>query len=131
MNDNNDDEEKKKIEQEIEELLNEIGDFPKKNKVFYRYLFSLFAKPISLLKIGLSNFFIFLSDLTSKISLNQLMVSSIILICFSLFFRRINVFLMQWLFILSSILFIISFAGITLFTTKKNQKKHIRNNKKS
>jgi hypothetical protein len=126
MNENNDDEEKKKIEKEIEELLNEIGDFPKKNKKIYTYLRYLLATPLRICKGRITIFFVLLRDLTAKISLNQLMISSIILICFSLFFRRINIFLMQWLFILSSVLFIICFAGLTLFSTKKNQKKYWR-----
>ena len=99
MNENNDDEEKKKIEKEIEELLNEIGDFPKKNKKIYTYLRYLLATPLRICKGRITIFFVLLRDLTAKISLNQLMISSIILICFSLFFRRINIFLMQWLFI--------------------------------
>ena len=112
-----------KLKKEIEDLLNEINDFPKNKKSIFIVLFNKIK--IVLTKI----LFAFISvpkNIINRISLNQLFLFSVVLIIVSLFFRRVNPLLMQWLFILASILFVVSFAGLALFKRDNRKEKYWR-----
>ena len=114
---------KEKLKKEIEDLLNEINDFPKNKKSIFIVLFNKIK--IVLTKI----LFAFISvpkNIINRISLNQLFLFSVVLIIDSLFFRRVNPLLMQWLFILASILFVVSFAGLALFKRDNRKEKYWR-----
>ena len=114
---------KEKLKKEIEDLLNEIYDFPKNKKSIFIVLFNKIK--IVLTKI----LFAFISvpkNIINRISLNQLFLFSVVLIIVSLFFRRVNPLLMQWLFILASILFVVIFAGLALFKRDNRKEKYWR-----
>ncbi|MAX11157.1 MAG: hypothetical protein CL710_02245 [Chloroflexi bacterium] len=123
MDENELNDDKEKLKKEIEDLLNEINDFPKNKKNFFIVLLNkiktLFTK-ILFACIAVPK------NIINRISLNQLFLFSVVLIIFSLFFRRINPLLMQWLFILASILFVVSFAGLALFKRENKKEKYWR-----
>ena len=123
MDENELNDDKEKLKKEIEDLLNEINDFPNKKKNIFIILLGRLKNII----IRLLFFFISIpKNIVAKTSLNQLFLISVVLIIFSLFFRRVNPLIMQWLFILASILFIISFAGLTLFQRQNRREKYWR-----
>jgi len=123
MDENELNDDKEKLKKEIEDLLNEINDFPKNKKNIFFILLNQFKNTIN--KI-LFTCIAIPKNILNRISLNQLFLISVVLIIVSLFFRRVNPLLMQWLFILSSILFIVSFAGLTLFQRENKKEKYWR-----
>ncbi|MBR73529.1 MAG: hypothetical protein CL872_01105 [Dehalococcoidaceae bacterium] len=123
MDENELNDDKEKLKKEIEDLLNEINDFPKNKRNIFVVFFNKFKQLITRI---LFHFFSIPKRIINKVSLNQLFLISVVLIILSLFFRRVNPILMQWLFILASILFIVSFAGLTLLKRENKKEKYWR-----
>lgn len=122
MDNNNNNDDKEKINEEIEELLNNINNFPSEKKAIYNFFSNRFKK------IRTKLIFVIMQTRSffSTISFKQLLLFSFALIFLSLFFRRINPFIMQWVFFLGSIIFVISFAGLALFNSRKGNEKYWR-----
>ena len=120
-NEFNDD--KEKLKKEIEELLNEIDDLPsnRKNKLLF-----LCQIPLKLIKKTLSGCIYILKNILNKITLQQLFLISVAMIFFSIFFRRMYIVFSNWLFVFGSIVFVISFAGLTLFKRENAKEKYWR-----
>ncbi|MBI51818.1 MAG: hypothetical protein CL779_01185 [Chloroflexi bacterium] len=123
MDENELNDDKEKLKKEIEDLLDEINDFPKNRKNIFIIFFSQLKNIITRI---LFTCILIPKNITKRISLNQLFLISVALIIISLFFRRVNPLFMQWLFILASILFIVSFAGLTLFQRENKKEKYWR-----